>query len=568
MSMVAQSGDPPLLPAPYAATMSRVYAMDLPEDGNGPYRLLRGLQKHLVDRFLTSIERPREAQEARLEILLAQARGTAFGREHGLDKVRTLADWRSAMPVRSHIDLLPWLDRVADGERDVLTREAPQMLLETSGTTGRPKHLPCTATWAKGVADAQALWLLALIRDHEVITKGKALTIVSPAEHARSAGGLPIGSNTGRMSAAQPWFIRMRYPVPAPVFGLADVELRQYAILRYALQSDLVTMTTANPSTILLLCRRLQQWREALSADLRDGTLRRGPAERLDPALRRRLWWSLRRRTPPTDWRPVAIWPRLTTINCWRGGSAAYFVDRLPGALGGDVPVREVGITASEGYFAVPMGADWGGGVLWLLGHVMEFVDAAGEPRWAWELEAGEQVRLVVSTEAGLYRYDLADTLEVLGRCGNTPVVRFVGKSGRYLNATGEKVAAAQVSEAMRRAAAHVGVHPVGFTARTRMAEVPCVELAVEGVDAAALPTLTAAFEDALRDVNIEYASKRGTHRLGPCVARGVPAGTYAAFRAARVAAGAPAGQVKDPIVAVTDDEWLRVLHAASEDPT
>jgi hypothetical protein len=59
--------------------------------------------------------------------------------------------------------------------------------------------------------------------------------------------------------------------------------------------------------------------------------------------------------------------------------------------------VREVGITASEGYFAVPLGQDWGGGALWTIGHVLEFIGEDGQPRWAWELEVGERVQDVAS---------------------------------------------------------------------------------------------------------------------------------------------------------------------------
>lgn len=543
--------------------MASDFSLDLPRTGNGPYRLLRGVQDDLVERFSASLQDPEAAQRQRLAVLLAGVRETEFGRDHRLHEVETLDEWRAAVPLRTHEGLASYLDRVAGGERGVLTQEPVEMLLETSGTTGNPKHLPCTATWAEGVRQAQALWLLALIRDHEEITRNKALTVVSAAEHARSRGGLPIGSNTGRMQRAQPWFVRMRYPVPESVLHIPDAAVRQYATLRFALQHRLSTITTANPSTLLLLARRLREWRKPLSRDLAAGTCSHGPAQSLSPALRRRLWWWLRRRPVPRDWRPAALWPDLVTLNCWTGGSAAYFVERLPDAMGADLPVREVGITASEGYFAVPLGAGWGGGVLWLLGHLLEFVAEDGRLKWAWELEKGDRVRLVLSTEAGLYRYDLQDTLEVIGFCVNAPVVRFVGKSGRFLNTTGEKVTEAQVSEAMRRAARETGMAPVGFTVRAVLRERPFFEVLVEPGERVA--KLVSAFDSALQGVNLEYASKRGSGRLAPPVGRRGSPGTYSRFRSARVAAGAPEGQVKDPIVAINDREWHRVVVAAED---
>lgn len=549
--------------------MSDVVQVDSPLDrsGNGPYRLLRGVADRLVRRFDAALSDPRAAQHARLSAILAGSRDTAFGREHGLAGVRTLSELRRATPIRGYEALRPWFDRVAAGEQGVLTEERVEMLLETSGTTGRPKHLPVTASWARSVADAQSLWMLGLLREHEAASRGRALTIVSPAEHARSPGGLPIGANTGRMVLAQPWWVRARYAVPYEVFGLEPAELRQYAVLLFALGAEVTSWTTANPSTILLYARRFAEWREPLSRDLAAGTLRHGPAAGLDRLRRLRLELHLRRRPPPTDWRLGRVWP-LASVNCWKGGPAGYFVDRISEALGADVPVREVGITASEGFFAIPLQEDWPGGVLWTLGHVLEFVGADEEPRGAWELELGERYRLVITTEAGLFRYDLQDLVEVVGFCRQTPLVRFVGKAGRYLNTTGERVSEAQVSEAMRSAAEETGLRPIGFSVRVLWAEVPAYELLVElpGVTpAGAEVALAAAFERALRRLNVEFDGRRDSARLAGVRVSPLPARTYQRFRADRVAEGAPEGQVKDPLLLVDDREWGR-LAAANRD--
>lgn len=512
-------------------------------------------------RFLASLADPQAAQQRRLGALLDAARGSRFAREHHLDAVRSLDDLRAAVPLRSHSDLSPWLDPLAEGELDALTGPAapPVMLLETSGTTGRPKWLPVTAPWSQSVAEAQQLWVMAMVRDHEAVSKGKALTVVSPAVHGHAPGGLPVGSNTGRMHKAQPWWVRLRYPVPYRAFGLSPSDLRLYTILRFALQQPISSLTTANPSTILLMCRRLLAWQEHLAADLRDGTLRRGPAAALDKRARRWFEWRLRRRKPPADWRPGHIWD-LALINCWKGGPAQYFVDRLPEALGRDIPVREVGVTASEGYFAIPLGDDWPGGALWSEGHVLEFIPEGDDrPLWAWELEAGQRYRMVISTEAGLYRYDLKDIIEVVGFCEQTPMIRFVSKAGHYLNATGEKVSAEQVSAAMREAARETGFTPTGFTARVRFAEIPVFQIAVEGEPP---PSFSAAFDAALKRLNVEYEGKRSSGRIGDPALLVVGEGTYARYRAARVAAGAPEGQVKDPVVATDDAGWQRVLDA------
>jgi hypothetical protein len=520
-----------------------------PPAGNGPYRLLRGFNARAVRAFDTSCAEPEAAQRARFDVLLAGVRGTAFAAEHGLTGAEDLDTFRARVPIRPHAELAGWLDRVSAGEADVLTRAPVRSLLETSGTTGRPKWLPVTEPWARTVADAQALWVLALLRDDEGLAKGKALSVVSPAEHMRSPGGLAVGSNTGRMFQAQPWWVRWRAPVPYAVYCIEDPTLRAYCVLRHALGQPVTSWTTANPSTLLLYCRRLRDWWEDLRADGHDGTLAHGPAAALPPKVRAALAKGLGRVRLGDDPRPAKVW-HLRRVNCWMGGSAPFFLARLSDALGGDVPVREVGVTASEGFFAIPVDDD--ASVAWLAGHLLEFVGDDGVARMAWEVDVGREYRLVVSTEAGLYRYDLGDVVRITGWCGRAPRMVFVRKAGNVLNAMGEKVTEDQVVAAAREAFPGA----VGVSVSIGWGEIPVLRVAVETAGAsreggAAL----ARFDTALRATNVEYDGRRASGRMGGPTAEWVRTGAFAEWRDARVRAGAPDAQVKDPIV-LDSDKW------------
>ncbi len=528
--------------------------MLLPDEGNGPYRVLRGFARDAVDTLERGCEEPERLQAERLRFILRGVTGTTFGQEHGLAPDMGAAAFRSAVPIRTYAELSPWLDRLAEGEQQVLTQERVVQLLKTSGTTGRPKLLPVTRSWERVVADAQALWRLGLVRDHEGATKGKALAVVSPAVEGHTAAGVPYGSNTGRMHARQPWIVRLRYPVPDEVFALEDPVARTYAVLRFALQAPVTTWTTANPSTVLLLCRKLVEHREALARDLGDGTLT-GPASGV-----RLSWWArraLQRTDPPDDWRPASFWP-LVSVNCWKAGPAPFFVKRLPEALGAEVPVRDVGLTASEGYFAIPLDEGDGRAVAWLGGHVMEFVGRSGEVLWAWQLEEGAIYRLVITTSAGLYRYDLGDLVEVVGFAGRAPLLRFLRRGNNVLSITGEKLTEDQLVIAVGQALA--GAEATGFTAAHRLAEVPALRIGMEGRPP---PDFLAVLEQALCATNIEYREKRASGRLAAPELVLFEPGTYERWRAARVAEGAPEGQVKDPLLALDEAAWAQLVSAS-----
>lgn len=519
----------------------------LERDGPWSWRVLRRLRRSSLRRFMAALDDPAQAQAAALARVLDAARGTAFAAEHRLAGVTTLEGYRDAVPVRPASAFEGYLQRVAGGDSLALTRHPVLHLNKTSGTTGAPKLLPVTEPWAAAVADAQAMWVAAMVAEQPEVAKvgGRALTSVGSAIEDRSDAGVPVGANTGRMRGDQPWWVKVRYAVPAEVFAISDAEVRHYVLLRLALAVDVRSWTTANPSTILALCRAAVRHRDDLAGDLVDGTLRRGPAAGLPRATRRRLApWVWRRRRLPEDPRPAAYWPNLACVNCWKGGAAPFFLERLPAALGREVPVREVGISASEGHIAVPLHSSWWGGVLHAAGHLVELVPVgATEAVGAHLAQAGQDYRVVLSTTAGLYRYDIDDIVRCEGRYRSTPVFRFVRKGDEVLSVTGEKVTSDQVA---RAAGLALGPGAVGVAVGVHMDEIPALIVVVEGEP----PTDAAVgFDRALRELNVEYAGKRSSDRYGPVRLERAPEGTFDRWRAERASLGVADGQLKDRLL-------------------
>ena len=535
-------------------SISIVTEQILPDSGNGAYRLLRGFAQRAVSRLHVSVLFPEEAQRERLDLILKGLKGTQFAREHGITQSDDFSSWRKKVPVRSYNELSGWLQKVSNGESDVLTNQPTVQLLKTSGTTGPAKFLLVTRVWSDAVSEAQSLWRLGLVKDHEAITRGKVLTVVSPGREGVLKSGLAWGSNTGRMRSKQPWIVRMRYSAPEEVHGISDPSARLYTILRFALNQPISSITTANPSTVLMIARGLREFQDSLAEDCLAGELSRGPAKQLSREVQSRLGRYLKCVKPPDDWRPAKIWD-LSVINCWKGGPAPFFIDQFEEALGGVVPVREVGITASEGYFAIPLSDGDAGGVAWMYGALLEFESPSGEVLFAWELEVGVAYRLIISTTSGLYRYDLDDVVEVVGFTGKLPRLKFLRKGSNMLNITGEKVSEDQVVSSVRELIGTSKI--VGFTASHQLGEVPSVVVGIEGAESLPLGS-GHELDRLLMQKNVEYAAKRESGRLGPLSIRALPKGTFAAWRVTLVKEGAPAGQVKDLVIA-TPAQWERL---------
>ena len=99
---------------------------------------------------------------------------------------------------------------------------------------------------------------------------------------------------------------------------------------------------------------------------------------------------------------------------------------------------------------------------------------------------------------------------------------------------------------------------PCGLLCSNSPGGVPVYEVALEGGgDGLALVD---AWDRALGTANVEYAGKRSSGRLGPPVPVSVAPGGFARYRELRALAGAPEGQVKDPIVALDDETWTQVV--------
>ena len=528
---------------------------------------LRLFNRKTLRRFHQELGDTRGAQQRRLAEILASESEAGYLAGKGVTPTSSPDAYRSRLPVVDYDDLWPYIEPlVREGNATTaptVTSQTVSMFLKTSGTTGRPKLLPVTPGYEASTDRGRRIWIERMLTEDERNALGAHLTIVSPAHEDHTAGGLPVGANTGRIWIRQPEFLRAFSAIPYETCGLTDFDLRYWAILRLALQRPEVgTFTTANPSTVLLICQRIMEWGPALAAAIENGSFGRefegtpmAPTWNTE-ATRKALTRSLR----PNPARAQAlrdaieegedgllkrIWPDLTTVNCWQGGHAPIYLHRLGTYLRG-IPIRDPGFSASEGLFGIPLRSGTAEGVLHNSGPFMEFVpEGEGLDRTllSHELEVGKRYQLIATTAGGLWRYNMKDLIEVTDFLESTPLVRFLSKAGGTLSVTGEKVT---VEHAVGAAAAVVEEFGVdNLCATVEFSDPPRYVVAVEGEGDRA--KIAAAWDACMSRLNIEYREKRASGRLGPPRVELVPPGAFHAWRRRRVEAGAPDGQVKLP---------------------
>jgi len=217
---------------------------------------------------------------------------------------------------------------------------------------------------------------------------------------------------------------------------------------------------------------------------------------------------------------PRHFW-NISFLANWTGGTLKLYIPRLR-KLFGDVPIRDIGLLASEGRFSMPLADGTAAGLAEITANVMEFIPAGEERRdnphvlRADEVEVGGEYTLVVTNWAGLWRYNMDDRIRVVGKFEQSPLFEFLSRGKHTANITGEKITEHQVVEAMRLACARAGADVNRFVVQGRFARTPHYELRVESPLPGEASHLARCMDDALGELNMEYRSKRNSGRLGP----------------------------------------------------
>ena len=485
-------------------------------------------------RFLAAYKHPRQAQQDLLARLLGEHAETDFGRDHGLGRLQGREAFRRAVPIRTYEQLRPYMRQVLQGQTNALfpPGQEPMMFSLSSGTTSEPKHIPVTPAFLQDIRQGWNAFGLAALNDHPSAWLRPIAQISSSMHEATSPAGVPCGAISGLLAATQKRIVRRMYVVPTAVAEIADAEARYYTALRCAAAGDVAIITTANPSSTLKMIDAGSRHADRLVHDLKHGTLsapgqvppeisRRLKVGRA-PAAAKRLAEGLAR---DGQFRPGHLWNVSVLLN-WTGGTLGLYLPKLK-ALFDDAPVRDVGLLASEGRFSIPLTDNTPAGVAEIISNVLEFIPAEQRGQenpdvlWAEELQQGQEYILVVTNRAGLWRYNLDDRVRVTGFHDRTPVFEFLSRGGRTASMTGEKLTEHQAVAAMDRAAAETGATVQRFTLQPVFCEPPYYRLRLEGLDRGTGP-VAEAFDRHLGEVNIEYASKRSSGRLGPVVAEAV----------------------------------------------
>ncbi len=390
------------------------------------------------------------------------------------------------------------------------------------------------------------------------------LAIVSPEVEDCTPSGLPCGAETGHAYKNLPYIVRCSYALPYSVFEIKDYEAKYYCILRLSMEQNITTIATMNPSTIVLLCQKIDGFKDAVIEDIEKGTLRK------DLKIKEDIRDTIKKRLKPNPKRafqirellnkksrllPIDFWPDLKLIECWKAGTVGMYLKELPKYFG-NTPVRDFGYLSSEARCSIPTDDKRSCGVLAINTNFYEFIPREDKNRedkrilLCDQLEVGREYFVIITTPGGLYRYDIDDIIKVTGFQNKTPRIEFVQKGLNVTSVTGEKLYESQVVEAVSKAVDRSRVTMEFFSACIQWGDIPRYVFLVEFKDVPPYERkkeLLKFIDEEIERLNAEYRTKRKSQRLDDPVLKIVRKGGFERYRVKRVETGTHDGQFKVP---------------------
>ncbi|MFI1415152.1 GH3 auxin-responsive promoter family protein [Streptomyces sp. NPDC020707] len=556
--------------------------MNSADQGAGPDRAARYTARVHAERaqLLSALDDLPGHQRHVLTDLLSFNAGTHYGTAHGFGRVRTLDEYRRAVPIQTYADLEPWIERSAAGEANVLTADRPAVFFTSSGSTGAHKKIPVTPRFMRTTFFPfyYAAWAPLLTHFPELLQRPDTVlnlkhdplsappTTSSGKPHV-GASQVNFGDTFGEPLSAEPGTVDTAWAeLPVPVDARDHLE-KAYLRLRLAVTGDVRCVIGINPAMVAALPHQLRLWWPRIVKEIRDGTLGGHPHGSPDP-LRAAELEALADRFGTV--RPAHVWPRLRALFCWTTGLATLYLPRLREEFGAGVSVLPAPVAASEGPVAVALDRHSSAGSPVATACVYEFVDADDDltpdapTLTPQDLEPGRDYHVVFSHVGGLYRYAVGDVVRVVDRTGGVPRLAYAGRATRSDHA-GERLRDAQVTRALAGALDAGGLELRNVA--TRVDTTGGTGRYVFAVSPAGSPwhdDETAAFgarlDEGLARESAGYRAARADGRLAAPTTLRLPADAFLRDWQDTVAGGVRPTQVKDRLFRQDPAQWERLV--------
>lgn len=442
------------------------------------------------------VNNPIETQAKVLTSLIEEAKHTSFGQDHNFDEIKNHHDFVQRVPIRDYEGLRPYVDRVVEGEADVLWKGKPIYFAKTSGTTSGAKYIPLTKESMPYHIQAARNAILAYI--HET---GKAdfvdgkMIFLQGSPILEEKNGLKLGRLSGIVAHYVPAYLQKNRLPSWETNCIEDWETKVDAIVEETINQDM-SVISGIPSWVQMYFERLEAKKN----------------------------------------KPVGEIFKNFNLFIYGGVNYEPYRAKFEQLIGRRVPSIEL-FPASEGFFAY-QDSQTEKGLLLLLNSgiyyefikVDEFFQENPTRYTIGEVELGINYVLIISTNAGLWGYNIGDTVQFVNLNPYRIVVS--GRVKHYISAFGEHVIGKEVETAIEEVMQGSKVQVNEFTVAPQISPneggLPYHEWFIEfGSEPDDLNNFAMRLDEAMRKQNVYYDDLIAGKVLRTIVIRKIPKGGF-----------------------------------------
>ncbi len=374
------------------------------------------LAKKVVMGIYKWASNPEEFQHKVFKELISKAKNTSFGIDHGFDKIRTYNDFEKQVPIRDYEALRDYFERVAGGEENVLWPGKPTYIAKTSGTTSGAKYIPITKESMPYHIEAARNAMLCYIYEtgKANFVNGKMIFLQGSPE-LTIKNGINIGRLSGIVAHFVPKYLQKNRLPSWETNCIEDWERKVDTIVEETINENM-SLISGIPPWVQMYFERLQSVSGKKIGDL------------------------------------------FKNFSLFIYGGLNYepYRAKFEKLIGRRIDSIEL-YPASEGFFAYQDKQEERGMLLLLnSGIFYEFIEAAhffeDKPKrlTIGEIKIGVNYVMIISTNAGLWGYNLGDTVMFT----STKPYRIIvsGRIKHFISSFGEHVIGKEVEEAINKA--------------------------------------------------------------------------------------------------------------------
>jgi len=360
--------------------------------------------------------------------LIKSAKDTQFGKDHHFETIQTYEDFKRQVPVRDYEQIKPYIEKIKEGKHNILWKGKPIYFAKTSGTTSGIKYIPITKDSIPNHINSARDALLCYIAQtgNSEFTKGKMIFLSGSPELDR-IGGIPTGRLSGIVNHHVPKYLRSNQLPGYETNCIEDWETKLDKIVEETINQNM-TLISGIPPWMQMYFDRLQEKRGKKIAEL---------------------------------------FPNFSVM-VQGGVNFEPYKTKLYESIGRKIDCIEL-FPASEGFFAFQDSQTEPGlllntnsGIFFEFVPVKEISNYNPTRLTLADVKVGENYALVISNNAGLWAYNIGDTVKFVSIKPYRLVVS--GRTKHYISAFGEHVIGEEVEYALTKTAAKNNVKVIEFT--------------------------------------------------------------------------------------------------------